>query len=247
MKRRYAWDDRAPSFRQVGDVAASVAEHHAGVQLDEVTRERWRELMALLREVDTHVDGGEVSHARVMAELRDFGGLRDYYPALAPEVMTTQQNEAVLARTETILALGRVATTTADVDEFMTARINEADETAGLLDDVASSDVVAQPQYENFQVAIRSMSRVACLLDTWLDASADRAAGTFFLPQNSGYRGRLLREAWHESPPAMRAVLHAHVLGGFAVMSVNRLQNRIRHGVSADSSLRILWSNISHK
>lgn len=113
MKKRYAWDDRAPSFRQVGDVAASVAEYHAGVQLDETTRERWRELMAL--------------------------------------------------------------------------------------------------------------------------------------PLDGTYRGRLLREAWRESPPAMRAIVHPRVLGGFAVMSVNRLRNRLRHGVTTDPSLRIIGAYLLRK
>lgn len=237
------WDDRAPSFRQVGDVAVSVARSHCDVEVDDTTTVRWQELMALLREFDTLCDDTAISREAAMDELRHFENLAELYPSLALDTLPNEAREKLVRRVETILNLGEQAAKTMAIDEFINCRTKEAEHTARLLDDAATPYVIEQPAYEErFVPTIRSLSVVACALDSLTDARKDYAAGDMALQPGGEYYKACAKLALQEAGPGMAALAHKDIVAQFAVMSVNRLRNRIKRGVTEASSLGVLRS-----
>lgn len=237
------WDDRAPSFRQVGDVAVGVARSHCGVEVDDTTTVRWQELMAVLREFDTLCDDTAISRQQALGELREFSKLAELYPSLAPNTLPAAAREQLLWRVEVILNLGQRGAEAAVVDEFIDCRKQEAEHTARLLDDAATPEVRQQSAYEErFAPTMRAMSIVACALDSLTDARKDHASGAMALAPSGDYYRACASLALSEAKPAFAVLAHKDMLAQFGVMSVNRLRNRIRRGVSDESSLGVVRS-----
>lgn len=183
----YIFDDRAESFLQVGEVAAHVAERHAGVTLDTATHERWRQLMALLREVDTLADDDKMPADELMVALRDFSIFGERYPALSPDTIGAEKHAALLGRTQRLLHLSELVSRESSVKRFTALRVAEGRETANLLQDSASETVVSQPGFaERFMPAIRSLGVTATLIDSILDAHVDKRTGKIAIDTGPG-------------------------------------------------------------
>lgn len=239
-KQNHAYDDRADSFLQVGDVATRIAEVHSGVEVDRITNQRWRQLMALLREVDTLFDDYKITESEIIDELVDFSIFKDRYPGLSPDEMETDRRMALVDRTKLIFALGRDASNTESLDDFISIRISEGHETANLLSDSASSYVLSQEKFNNdFMPVIQSLGVTATLIDSIIDAGDDSRRDKITLPVNAEYYRSLAMESIRHSRLGALALMHGSVLGEFGTMSVNRLKNRIRHGFNTYSSLNI--------
>lgn len=235
----YVFDDRAESFFRVGEVAARIARVHAGVEVDDETHERWRQLMALLREVDTLADDEGVGREDIMSALQEFSLFAPYYPALSPQ-NDDDSHGRLLARTEKIFRLGDLIAREQSPTRFTALRIAEGRETANLLDDSASDYVRRQPRFhENFLPAMRSLAISATLLDSVLDARADTAAGKIAIAADAEYFKLLASETIRRSRLGAVALLHGSVLSEFGAMSIDRLKNRMKHGTKKYSSLQL--------
>ena len=238
MEQIRAVDDRADSFLQVGDVAKRVAESHSNISIDGVTHERWRQLMGLLREVDTLVDDTSTTKEQVLLMLSDFTPFSDRYPALAPEVLGENIHKKLLGRTQHLLRLGEFVANATSVERFVKLRISEGRQTANLLEDSATSYVLEQPDfYASFLPAMQSLGVAASTIDSITDARADYRNHKIALTPSSKYYGQLAKVTMEYAPRSIDALLHPAIMKEFAVMSMVRLRNRIRHGMTDSSSL----------
>jgi hypothetical protein len=102
-------DDRAGAYRKSGDMVAAIARRHNHLDIDDTTQERWRQLMGLMREVDTWADDTDATHEEVLLGLMDFGLFQERYPALAPGELTFESHLAMLTRARRILKVGERA------------------------------------------------------------------------------------------------------------------------------------------
>ncbi|MDB5167780.1 MAG: hypothetical protein JWO55_38 [Candidatus Saccharibacteria bacterium] len=130
MEASQVIDDRADSFLQVGDVAWYIAQRHSHVSVDDVTHDRWRQLMALLREFDTLVDDTSITNDEAMQRLRHFSEFDERYPALSPKILGSETSEALLYRTEKLLKLGQFIARAETPERFVKLRVNEGIQTA---------------------------------------------------------------------------------------------------------------------
>lgn len=239
--KKYVWDDRAPSFRQVGDVAERVARLHSGVVIDEVTHERWRQLMSLLRDFDTWVDDAKVPIDAAVQRLRDFGDFAALYPALTPEGLGPEAFQALIGRTHRILRLGQWVAAAETPYRFACLRVHEGRQTARLLEDSATPAVREQPSFtESFIPTMESLSVVACALDSVTDAREDFRQEKLGQQPTWAYYRQMSGVALAHAGPGVGALLHGGVMAEFGRMSVTRLRNRMAHGVTDSSSLHNL-------
>lgn len=238
MENRQPLDDRADSFLQVGDVAYHVAETHAGVLVDETTHERWRQLMALLREFDTLVDDTAISQEEALARLHDFTEFEARYQALRPEELGGETFGRLYRRTERVLKLGHFVAAADTPERFVALRVNEGRQTANLLQDSATDYVSSQENFSTrFLPAIRSLGATACTLDSITDARQDYLSGKINITPDAKYYRQLAGASLAHAAPGTRALLHRPVMRQFVIMSAARLRNRITNGVSPSSSL----------
>ncbi len=232
-------DDRAESFKQIGDVAKVIAERHCGVMIDSPTHRRWQETMAVLREVDTYADDYASNDDDVL-KLLDKGMLDDRYPLLSEENLGRETKQRMLERTERILKIGRAVQSAASVDDFISLRIQEGAETALYLSDTATNFVYNQAAFRHaFEPTMRSMAVTANLLDSMTDGPMDYRDGRMALRPNGEYYQQLFRSTFAEAGLGSKALLHLPVMKEFATMSWHRLHNRLIVGKSATSSMNI--------
>lgn len=240
--KKYVWDDRAPSFLQLGDVARAIAEDHAGIDIDDVTYRRWGQLMGLLREFDTMIDDHGIPADEALERLKGFEEFREYYPALSPGVLPEDVQEKLLRRTAIIMHRGEQVAREQSANRFAILRASEGRHTANLFEDSATPHVKEQPGFEaSFMPAMRSLGSAATTLDSLLDARQDKRQGKTAIEIDGGYLRHLVTLTWGEGGEGGRALLHPRVLGQFAIMSAVRLRNRLTHGRVPGSSLDIFF------
>lgn len=225
----YIRDDRSESFRIIGTVAAVVARER-GVAVDTLTLERWRSLMALLRDFDTFADDMGVSNKTAVAELRSFSLFEDNYPPLTPEALTPRVHTTMANRVELILDHGDHIRRTTDVDTFIHHRREEADHTSELLADCATADTVRQPEfYDKFMPTLRSMGRLANYLDTISDYKEDVACEKIAMPASKEFFMALGKQAVIETVALRPVLLNPPIVWQVLKMSKMRLGNRFTH------------------
>lgn len=239
-ENEYIWDDRAPSFRQVGKIACILASKF-GVEIDadDPTPERWQQLMALLREFDTYCDdyhGGDVG---AVAVLKDYDQLEAVYPAFAQGAIETDKRECMVGRVEHILNIGHAFSVSSGVRHAIALRRQEAHETAELLADCASDAVQHHPRFQNKVLPqLRDMSEAACMMDTVLDMRRDYELGKTEIPPNREYYTAFCAAS---VPPMVRCMgrvgISPRLTEEFFIMSKNRLSNRLRQGAQEYSSM----------
>lgn len=234
------YDDRAESFLQVGDVVCEVATRHCHIDVDDVTHERWRQLMALLREVDTLHDDRGVEADDIIAQLESFDEFADRYPDLTAEKLGGQTHQKLLRRTRQLLKIGAHVASTKSVQRFVALRVNEGRHTAGLLHDSATHETASQPAFEHsFLPAMQSLGIAASTIDSILDARMDARDKKISVVPTAEYYAKLGGATLKHMMPGMAAILNPRIMYEFAVMSKTRLQNRLKHRNSNTTSLRI--------
>ena len=236
-------DDRSDSFRMIGDLITTIAKHD-GIDVDERTSARWRDLLGLLREFDTLVDDQGISHKQGLAELQNFSRFKDNYPTLGPPEIDDDTHARMVNRVELILHLGQAIACTRDRDEFVRLRTEEAAETAELLADCASGDTTTQAGfYTRFMPTLRAMATSANFLDTLADYRQDRREQKVQLEPSTTTALLLAQTALANLVRSKHIFTDTQVMKGFYDMSVMRLKNRIEHGKTPYSSLKNISSN----
>lgn len=234
------YDDRAESFLHVGDVAYQIATKYCRVEVDEVTHRRWRELLGLLREVDTMHDDLGMTAPEVIEQLGTFDEFAERYPELAPDRIGEETHQRLIGRTQQLLKIGRYISTADSVNRFVALRVNEGRHTANLLSDSATPKTRRQERFTtSFLPTIQSLGICASTIDSMIDGRMDRRDQKIAVDLTKEYYGKLGGATLRHLFPGMMAPLHPRVLYEFGVMSKNRLKNRLTHPQSETTSLRI--------
>lgn len=239
-RNAYERDDRSDSFRMIGDVIATIAEHK-GIHIDDTTRERWSDLLGLLREFDTLVDDQGMPASEALSELLDFSRFKQNYPSLGPPEICQETHEKMVLRVKRILEHGDEIRETTDIDTFVTHRYEEVDHTAELLADCATSEVTTQAGfYTRFMPALRGMGEAANFIDTFIDHRRDQKEQKVSIKGSPQFYGTIGKIALREFGRVSHVLSDYRVIAQFYRMSVMRLQNRIAHGKKPYSSLNSL-------
>lgn len=234
----YERDDRSDSFRMIGDIIAAVAENY-NIDVDRITRARWRDTLGLLREFDTLVDDLEMPTKQALSELQTFIRFKKNYPNLGPPSIDAATHKRMVQRVEVILEHGRKISSTSDIEEFVHNRREEVYHTAELLADCASSDTTTQPGfYTAFMPTLRTMGGAANFIDTMLDYNQDKKEGKVSIEASVDFYRTLGANALAEFGQASHILISPGIIRQFYDMSVMRLKNRIKHGKRPYSSLR---------
>jgi len=234
-------DDRADLYRTSGDLVAAIARHHTGLTVDDATHERWRQIMGLMREVDTWADDTAATNSEVLAGLQDFSRFDGRYPELAPGKLDDDSRNALLRHTARILKLGRYASQVTDPRRFSLLRAAEGRRSVELLAIVATDSVTEQPDFQTkFLPLIKSLGEAATLWDSAVDAYDDKRSGKQVAPPGPRLYGRLLFDMAVRGKPGGRALMHTNVLKHILIKGALRVSNRLRNGVPEYSNLRLL-------
>ncbi|HEX8182814.1 MAG TPA: hypothetical protein VF575_04410 [Candidatus Saccharimonadales bacterium] len=208
-----AWDATYPAYYQLADVLKSVAESHCNVHIDNLTLLRWRELMGIMREIDTHVDDTAATPLSTISEIQRFDIFRDRYPNLTPEALQPNVHNNLLSRTNTILRIGHYLTRANSVYRFIRLRGAEAVQTAELFADSATEEVRSQPQFsDTFMPILRELGIAACMLDSAHDAPDDYRQNKITLQPKVSFRMRTAIAAAKHTIPLLGVSFHKPVL-----------------------------------
>lgn len=229
--QEFVWDDRSPSFRIVGDISESVARLHSGVSIDSTTHERWRQLMSLLRDFDTWVDDSGVTVDEAIERLESFDDLEEIYPALAPGEMEQEARDLLLQRTRKILRLGQFASRAETPYRFTCLRVEEGRQSARLLADSATPEVLSQPKFaSSFIPTMESLSIGACTVDSIADARGDYKQEKMDMKPNQEYYRLLTGATLSHAMLGARALMHPEVAKELGTWAAVRFRVRIARG-----------------
>ena len=233
-------DDRAEAYSKSGDMVVAIAQSHTHVDVDDLTRARWRQLMGLMREVDTWADDTDATPVDVMEGLAAFDMFRDRYPDLAPETLDEPMQEALAHRTIRILKLGERVAQTTTPRRYVALRILEAREAVNLFADTATAYVCEQPAFdEKLMPTLRALGEAATLWDSIIDGKKDVRMGKQALRPNAEYYARLTGAMLLRTRLGGAAMLHVGPNVQLGIKVGMRVMNRIRNGIPEYSSLRV--------
>jgi hypothetical protein len=231
-------DDRAGAYRRSGNMIAAIARRHNHLDIDEQTEERWRQLMGLMREVDTWADDTDATRDDVLSGLINSEMFRDRYPDLAPGELSVEAHLALLRRTNHILRVGELASREVSPRRFMVFRIIEARETVNMFGDTATAHVAEQPGFrEEFLPTPRALGEAATLWDSLIDGRQDVRAGKQVLRPNPEYYARLTGAMLRRVKLGGAALLHFEPNKHIAAKVGERVTNRVKNGIPSYSTL----------
>lgn len=231
-------DDRAHAYRRSGDMVAAIARRHNGIDVDDLTTERWRELMGLMREVDTWADDTDASREEVLEGLANFELFQERYPHLAPGELDIQAHLSMLRRADHILRVGDLASRELSVRRFMAFRITEATETVNMFEDTATPHVAEQAGFrEEFMPTLRALGEAATLWDSLIDGKQDVRDGKQQLRPDREYYVRITGAMLRRVKLGGAALLHFEPNMHIGIKVGERVVNRVRNGVTDYSTL----------
>lgn len=224
------WNKDAEKYRQLADLLRAIAEQHCSAPIDDTTHNRWREVMALMTEVDAYIDErlvpGINTEDDIVEELESFDRFRGRYPHITPEALgekTWRQLES--AARETVGHFQVLAAVTT-YDEYVEYRTKEAIATVSLFNVCATDDVKSNVEFnEKFIPTLEQMSISACMFDSANDLVDDYKEGKASLQPSLLHRVRLLREALTGGLPQMNILRHHEVrreVGRAALLHIGR-------------------------
>lgn len=235
------YDDRAQVYHKSGDLLVAVARQHHNLDIDDATHARWRQLMGLMREVDTWLDDSPVSSDEVIAELASFRQFAGRYPNLTVEEVGANKHESMVKRAALIAQIGERVMSTLDLSEFIELRIQEAEETVNLLGDAATDHVTTQPEFDTeFLPTVRALGAAATLFDSLIDGHRDAKEGKQIIRPNWRYYKEVSLAMKDKGKIGGKALLHPAPWLHIGVKGFERTVNRARHGMKSYSNLNIL-------
>ncbi|HEX7963944.1 MAG TPA: hypothetical protein VF466_05150 [Candidatus Saccharimonadales bacterium] len=237
----YVPDDRSVCYRRAGDVVTHVVAK-SGVDVDELTQERWRECAGLMREYDTFADEVCPDNGQALAVLRDFSLFAPRYPELRPDSLGQPAFDTVADHVQTILHLGGLIATETSVDRYIDLRKEEAAYTVRAFGAAATSHVQQQDAFPAAMQRVTALSITANMGDSILDARGDFQTGKSQLPPSWELYKKLLLEAARSGKPHIGYVLDGEGVKLRAKMIRDRVVNRVRHGVTPYSNLHVAMS-----
>lgn len=235
----YVFDDRAFGYRLIGENICLLAEGSFGIDLDTTTRERWQQLLGLLREVDTLADERINDPQSVLNTLSDYTVFASGYPALSPAALGDERFGTMVDRTQTILDIGQAISQTDDRNTYIELRKAEAYYSAQLLAESATDTVVQQPEFGSFMHCITGFGVGANMVDSVLDARYDYRRGAGAVKPSFHLYASLGKETVKHALPHLYRAFHPAAVRGRKQAAVYRITHRLSHGMSPDSSFKI--------
>ena len=235
----YYIDDRIEGYRSVGDTLGHLA-LRSGVDVDDTTLDRWRDLMGLMREFDTYVDEIVGDDSKAMAVLADFNFFRERYPTLDRPIIGVGRFDALLENTQTILEIGKSISRETDGSNLIDLRTAEAYYTAEMLRIAATDGVRDQEEFNTFMWHATGLGIAANLGDTMLDARTDFARGKTQFEPTWGFYRQVGRAVSRHAMPHMTVALHSETIRLRTIMLWRRISNRLRNGATPYSNLHII-------
>lgn len=243
----YVWDDRAPAFRTMGETAALIAEKYCGVDIDDVTRERWCDGGALMREIDTFHDDFGASEEEVVRRLESYEDFKELYPSLAPGVLDDGRREKMMGDARRIMKIGRFISKTTSPYRYARLRGAEARISADGTIDASTDYVLEQERFWNEFVPIfRSFAIGACAFDSTLDSYTDYKSGKSAIRPSLEYYSELLKLGTKPMLYGMRPLLHPEIAKQGLIMARMRIKNRIENGFTEHSTMQNIRTLFKH-
>ena len=235
----FIWDDRAPAFRLMGETAALIAQKHCGVDVDGLTRQRWSDAGALMREVDTLYDDVGEDEAAIIARLVSYEDFEKLYPSLGPDELDEARRDELLIRTNRIMRLGRYVGETTSAYRYSRLRAAEARESANVAISAATDYVQDQPLFwEKFVPIYRSFAIGACALDSTLDGITDYRRGKSSVPPSLSYYSELLKLGAGPMTYGIRPLFRPSIAAQGLIMAKQRIKTRIKNGLTEHSTMQ---------
>lgn len=236
----YVIDDRAWGYRLIGENICQLAESSCSLKLDTTTKERWCQLLGLLREVDTLADERSSSNDTAIASLQNYSIFAADYPALQPSELGDARFTTMVERTQEILHIGRAISQAGDKHTYIELRKAEAYYSAQLLADAATDAVTHQPTFGKFMHCITGFGIGANLVDSMLDAPYDYARQKSNLKPSVSLYASLGKDILRHTLPHMHRALHPTTLRGRRKAAYHRIVHRLTYGPSPDSSFKMI-------
>ena len=235
------FDDRADAYKVSGDLLVGIAKAHFDLTIDPLTHGRWREAMAIMREIDTHADNDDIDPEQVLDELSDYSIYAESYPLLSPTELGKPLHEKVVGRVDTILAIGAYASQNTSLDQYIELRVNEAYETIEILGDLASSELTENKIFtQHYLPAIFHLGAAATLWDSIIDGPRDYRHDELSIKPNPRYYRELSKGVVEHGRASQGALFHVAPLAAIARKGVARAINRARNGMTDYTTLRVL-------
>jgi hypothetical protein len=168
-----------------------------GVEVDQTTRERWRDVIGLARGIDIYLDEGDrdalnARTAEVTSALAQPDFLAEQFPSLTSEHIGPTGYQYLCARIHNILVLNQVIKTTDSLSLYAQLRRVEGQLYADLISSVATSVVAVQDGYHKFCQWLRVAGEVTNLANSYRDIWADYQRGEIALRPDHTSRMRLV-------------------------------------------------------
>jgi len=209
---REPWDTSYSYYQQLAELLSSVAHSHSNVEIDDETLLRWRDLMGIMREIDTRADDSGAEHEEVLSQLENFEIFEDRYPHITPSVVGSETFSRLVSRTRKILKLGEFVSKATIPSRFIKLRASEAVNTAEVFRDSATESVLSQDQFNNnFMPLLRTMAITACFIDSAHDLKKDYEDGKSVLQPLPSTRLVMATKALGMSKAIAPVVLHGDV------------------------------------
>lgn len=168
-----------------------------GVKVDEVTKNRWCDLIAFARGIDTYLDEGP--RESLGERTADVGLLLDHpsevasqFPYLSVDQLGLDTYDRLAYLGHSILRVNRYIKNTTDMRRYAPLRRKEGRNYAELITSVATPEVSLQPGYERFSRWLLPTGEVTNLLNSWRQIHQDFARGEIALQPNHLTRLQLL-------------------------------------------------------
>jgi hypothetical protein len=207
------WDKNYVYYQQLAELLSSIAGSHYDVDIDEETLLRWRDLMGIMREIDTKADDSGASHDEVLRELADFTVFEERYPNVRPQALGQETFDKLVARTRKILKLGEFVSKATTESRYIKLRAAEGIATAEVFSDSATQSVLDQNQFgDKFIPLLKTMAVSSGFIDSAHDLKQDYAEGKTALRPHYGTRVRLAAIGLGMCKEILPAAFHTEVV-----------------------------------
>jgi hypothetical protein len=217
--------ERLPYASRAVNALSAIALHGYHITLDTTTERRWHAAMRAMRTTDSYADQSDDSGRLV--QLLDFlASFEDSYPELAAEQLGAARYSRLIRGAATILKYGEQLRTTDTSEGYMALRAGEASATAEVITQLATDEVIHQPNFiERFVPSVRRLTTGAGFVDTAIDAERDFREGTLAFPPTLAFRARLLRKGAAELAPLAPVLARPRVVAAFGNLVLQAMKS----------------------
>lgn len=235
-------DRRSRNLRRDADLIYQAAIDHCGVDMDEVTHERIRDKIGIMRDIDTYHDQPGSSISGSMELLTDpESPYFERYPSLFPDQMEQDSYEEFLRLTRDILLLGKLASAATQLDEFIYYRQFEGQLIGDWFAVSATPYVRQQPAFtENLVPLMQSVAIAGNFFDSFFDAPRDFIKGELHVWPSPTFFQRVGALAIHHAIPALGIVQYPAVRKELALTAKFRLINKALYNHNGNLRLSML-------